>query len=403
MPDWLLVRMAHDGSQPTGWVPIAPSGQPLDLSHVRDAGDLAAASAGRRVVLVLPATDVLHLRASLPASRGAKLAQIAPFALEDQVAEDLERLHFAIGRTDDHLGTDVDVVSREVLEGMLGAAREAGLAPVDARSEADLVPELPGQLSMLADEDHLIVRQEGSRPRVIPAQDPEQALELAFAAQATDGLLVTVHADALEWPRWKDAFEAWRARVHTLRVQLLANGVLPFYAAGVAAARGINLLQGSYATQDPASRHWKAWRVPAALAAVLLALHVAASVLSLHRLHARERALDISIQQRFSEALPGVVSGGAPRARLEQQLARRIAASPGPDGFLPLLSGASAALRANGTPRLQSATFSAGSLDIRLATPDAAGLDRIAQSLRAAGYAVQAQADGRLQLRSASQ
>ena len=41
--------------------------------------------------------------------------------------------------------------------------------------------------------------------------------------------------------------------------------------------------------------------------AVLLALHVAASVLSLHRLHARERALDISIQQRFSEALPGVV------------------------------------------------------------------------------------------------
>ena len=41
---------------------------------------------------------MLLMEPELPAKAGAKLAQMVPYALEEQLAEDIDDLHFAIGR-----------------------------------------------------------------------------------------------------------------------------------------------------------------------------------------------------------------------------------------------------------------------------------------------------------------
>jgi len=404
MSDWPLVRLARDGSQPCGWIVASASGQPLETAHARDAEGLAAAAAGRRVVLVAPASDVLHASASLPPGSESRLAQLAPFALEDQVAEDLEHLHFAVGkgRAGAEGSTDVDVVSRALLEGWLDQAREGGYEAQAVQALAGLVPEMPGQLSLLADDEQLVVRREGQRPVVLPGADPELAVELALGGESLpEGLLVTVHADALAWPRWKDAFEAWRPRLHSLRVQLLPNGVLPLFAAQLATAPGIDLLQGSYAPRRRGVEIWKAWRLAAGLAAGLLVLHLGATGLSYRRLRAEEKSLDVSIQQSFSQAMPGVVSGGKPRARLEQRLAQIAAAAPGRDGFLPMLSAVAASVRGVEGARLTQVQYKPGSLDLKIESADAATAERVGNALRGAGWSAKLQG-GQIQLRSAT-
>lgn len=413
MADWLLVRLARDGSRPVGWIAASASGQALDTVHARDAEGLADAAAGRRVVLVAPAADVLHLSATLPAGSESRLAQVAPFALEDQVADDLELLHFAVGRpragTD--ATTDVDVVSRTLLEGWLATARDAALSPVAVYGEAALLPVLPGQLTMLADDTQLIVRREGQRPLVLPAADPQMALDLALGSEAApEGLLVTVYSDAMDWPRWKDVFEAWRPRLHALRVQLLPNGSLPLLGPDVAGAQAINLLQGTYAARRPGLEHWRVWRVAAALLAALLVVHVAGATVAWRRLRAQERELDVQIQQTFSQAMPGVVSGGKPRERLERRLSQLIAAMPGRDGLLPMLSAVGTVMRGGQGLQLASLEFHSGSLDLKLSAPDAASVARVAQTLTAAGYPTQVLPgsardkvyEGRLQVRSSA-
>ncbi len=42
---------------------------------------------GHRVALLVPGEDVLHLAATLPSGSDARLAQLLPFALEEQIAE----------------------------------------------------------------------------------------------------------------------------------------------------------------------------------------------------------------------------------------------------------------------------------------------------------------------------
>ncbi len=404
MSDWLLVRLARDGSHPSGWLVASTSGQPLETAHTRDGEGLSAAAVGRRVVLVAPAADVLHVSASLPPGSESRLAQLAPVALEDQVAEDLEQLHFAVGKARGGAGgaTDVDVVSRTLLDAWLTQAREGGYSPQGVQALAGLVPELPGQISLLADDEQLIVRREGQRPAVLPGADPELAMELALGGESLpEGLLVTVHVDALEWPRWKPVFEAWRPRLHALRIQLLPHGALPLFAAQLATAPGINLLQGFYAPKRPGLEVWKTWRLAAALGAGLLVLHLAGTALVYRRLRLEEKTLDASIQQSFSQAMPGVVSGGQPRARLEQRLAQISAALPGRDGLLPLLSAVAAAVRGVEGARLQQLEYRPGSLDLKLESADASVSERVSAALRSGGWSARAQG-GQIQVRSTS-
>ena len=186
MSDWLLVRLARDGSQPTGWVTVSSSGQLLDVQGATDAQGLAAAAVGKRVALVVPGADVLHLAAVLPSGSESKLAQIVPYALEEQVAEDLDGLHFAVGRPVDGPGspTSVDVVSRALLERWLGVAADHGFSPVAVHADSALVPQVPGQLTVLLDDETLILRSGTQRPLVLPVSDPAFALDLAFPGDA---------------------------------------------------------------------------------------------------------------------------------------------------------------------------------------------------------------------------
>ena len=67
----------------------------------RQRGSLSLAAAVARtgkVIVLAPATQILLAEPDLPPGSGAKLARAVPFALEEQLTEDVDQLSFAIGR-----------------------------------------------------------------------------------------------------------------------------------------------------------------------------------------------------------------------------------------------------------------------------------------------------------------
>ena len=125
-------------------------------------GELAQAvplSVGRRVAVIVPSTDVLITESDAPAKSATKLAQVIPYALEERVADEIENLHFAIGDRSAETGrVPVAVVSRARIEGWLAELRAAGLNPQAIYSEAQLLPNMPGQLIALLDSESLVMR-----------------------------------------------------------------------------------------------------------------------------------------------------------------------------------------------------------------------------------------------------
>jgi general secretion pathway protein L len=351
----------------------------------------APMAAGRRVVLIVPASDALVTESDAPAKGAAKLAQVVPYALEERVADEIENLHFAIGERAENGRVPVTIVARARLDAWLAELRGAGLDPAAIYSEAALVPAMPGQLIALLEDDTVTLRVADAPPLVMPALSLRDAFDMVLAAQQSPiaglepaplGLLLYTGHD--EWQAHEQTVDTLRDRFTGVKVQLLPSGPIAVLAPAAVAGDAVNLLQGAYAIASPLERGWRAWRIAAVLAVSLLCLHIGARFFELSRLKRQEAALDSSIEDAFRAAMPGEQNANNARRRVAQRLGE--IRSGGGGALLPALSALAAARNAAPSATVEGLTYRNGTLDLRINAPDAASLDAIGQQLRAAQW-----------------
>ena len=385
MAEWLTVRMPRAAGGAAAWLVTDEAGRPLAAVQTGPLESAASAASGRRVAVLVHAADVLSLDAELPASAGARAAQLVPFALEEQLANDIEAQHFAVAPAGDAGRTAVAVVSRKLLDDWLSQLAAAGIAPDLLCSEAALLPRIAGQAVALLEGDTLLLAVGDARPPVVmsaPAGGFAAALEIALGDRAAETSL-ELYSNPIDWQRRSAEVEATRTRLADLHTQLLASGALPWLAAQVPQAAPINLLQGPYAPRTSLRASWSRWRMAAGLAAALLLLHAGSQLYSLWHLGREARELDAQIS-----AIAGPQFAGADesiRPRLEAEL-RDPGATGGRSGLLPALQVLAQAMSSSPGARLRSLTFRDGALQLKVRANDAQGIDRINQSLRSAGW-----------------
>jgi general secretion pathway protein L len=385
MSDWLLLRMPRAAAT-ASWLIADEAGRPLSAAGTGTLQQAAAAAVGRRVAVLLPPADVLLAEVELPAKSGARASQLVPYALEEQLAGDIEAQHFALGESAIAGGrTRVAVIAHADMEQLLQTLRGAGVEATRIVSEAALVPSGPQHATLMLDGDTLCIAPPGGGlPVVLPAADLGAALELALGADALAGASLLCIATPLDWQRRSADVEALRGRCAALKVQLASSGLLPWLAPQLSRGAAINLLQGRYAPHTAWSSRWLQWRTAAVLAAVLLVLHVGGQLWTLVRLRAAERTLTAASEEFANRVMPG---GGTAnlRQRAEQRL---LAAQRGDDqaGFMAALGAIAAAVPAGGGVTLQMLQFQGGALEVKLRAADADGLERVNQALRAAGW-----------------
>lgn len=388
MSDWLLLRIPPDPADQATWVLADARGLLQSAPADATLAPPAPAAAGRRVALLVPGGDVLQLQATLPPGNAAKLQQLAPFALEDQLSEDIDSLHFAVGP---RVGKDgpvpVLVVSRALLEGWIARARELGLEPQVVHADSDLLQAMPGHVAALLDATHLTLRTEDGRPVVFSVEDPALALEMLLGPDADlASVHLSVQATPLGWQRHAGTFEQLRSRLASMKVQIATGGLLALLAPGIAQTESVNLLQGDLRPKQDHSGTLRRWRLAAALAGALLLLHVAAMLWELRQLRRSEVALDQSIEQAAAVALPGEPLGGNLRRRVEERVGM-VASGGGQQGdFLHVLSAVAAAHDNVPVTKIGSLSFKPGELEMKVSGPDAASLELLNQALRAGGY-----------------
>src|SRR3974390_891530 len=175
MPDWLLLRLPRTPGDPASWLAALPPRHPPRPPPTRP-GD--PRRAGRRVCVLVSGTDVLLADPEVPVKGGAKLQQLVPYALEEQLAEDIEELHFALGkRAAESFRVPVAVVARALLDQWLAQLRGAGIEPAAVYAESELLPENPGQAVALLEADTVCVRPPGGTPVTLPADALPRAPE----------------------------------------------------------------------------------------------------------------------------------------------------------------------------------------------------------------------------------
>ena len=129
MSESLIIHL-RDGAAPQ-WMVCNDDGQVVVNAVSGELAQATAMSAGRRVAVIVPASEALATDSDAPAKGAAKLAQVIPYALEERVADEIENLHFAIGERDADTGrVPVVVVARARIDAL--ARRAARRRPQSA-------------------------------------------------------------------------------------------------------------------------------------------------------------------------------------------------------------------------------------------------------------------------------
>jgi general secretion pathway protein L len=372
MEDFLL-RLTADST--ASWCPV---GTPERVTHGALA-EAARAIAGKSVRVLVPTEAVTLLSARIPTRQRQRLLQALPFVLEDQLAADVETLHFAAAARSGGDDVPCAVVDRATLRGWLDALQAAGIAPDAMVPDVLALPRAAGEWSMLAESGSIRLRSGEMRgfacdsatlPHLLPLllqNDEQRPTRLQFHDGDSSGEVQRL-------------LQAWcdTQGIELQRVPL-AGDALPLLAAGAQRGDNLNLLQGEFSRREKTRQLWQPWRAAALLVVLLTLLHGGMAGARYVALASEEAQLATQIEQVYRSAFPESQRVVNARIQMEQKLAELRRGDAGQE-FHRLLLHAAPALRGAGI-ELRALHYSPGLLDIEVTAADLQALDRLKQAL----------------------
>jgi general secretion pathway protein L len=417
MPQTLLLRLPSNDQDEAEWLTLQETGE---SQSARQRGPLtlaAAVSGSGKVVALAPATQMLLAEPVLPPGGNVKLARAVPFALEEQLTEDVDQMSFATGKRRSGGGTPVAAVSRTVLQEWLSRLTTAGLSPVAIYPDISLMPDNPGQTVLWLEKSRLAVRRPGALPFAVELSPVTEALVVAgviadpldTAAEPKVPENAMLYVTREDWAQSESEFGQLVGKFESLKVQLLPDGPLPWLARSLEATDAVNLLQGEFAHTTDFAARWLQWRTPAFLAAALLAVHVAGQGLQIRQAKHETGTLDTQIASVFSTAMPAEVMQ-EPRRQMQARLDRIRKAGASPEYFLRALKALSGGLAMTPKTEIDALSYREQALDMKVSAPSLTALSELTKYIDKQGFKAEIQSstpvaagvEGHIQLHSPS-
>jgi general secretion pathway protein L len=397
MAEFLVIRLGRTSADAAEWIAVDNNGTRRGAPGIGTLEQAANEVGGRSVIVLVPAIEVITTSVHVPIRGGARLRAALPFALEESLAEDVENLHFASGTRRDSGKLPVAVVSIEKMDEWMSALQNAGIEAARMVPENYGLARIPGTLSLLVDRDCIFFNDGADTEFTLQGVRPSDALVAAGAlsdrsgddqdgdeAAESEGHLVA-YCEAPDEERFSHDWIALRHELHSVDINLLADGVLPKLAVTVASGDDVNLLQGAYGAKTDYRAQLRPWRSAAVLLLGLMLLGLVGKAVDYNRLSQEEAALKARFTEEYRQIRPGDTREVMDPLNAVRSIKQGLGASTGPQVFLPSLRQLGDAIAQNGNARIENISYRAGVIDVRITSPDVATLDNIQKSVSASG------------------
>ena len=137
MSESLVIRLGTNAQQPVHWLVWSTQEQEIIASGILASahalGELQERAGGRPVVTLVPGSDLIFRRVSLPGKYSRQAAAALPYLLEEQIASDVDELHLVVLA---HQGNDVDLmaVDKAKMQAWLAWLQQAAQVQVRPRA-----------------------------------------------------------------------------------------------------------------------------------------------------------------------------------------------------------------------------------------------------------------------------
>ncbi|MEX0964059.1 MAG: type II secretion system protein GspL [Pseudohongiellaceae bacterium] len=339
-----------------------------------------------QLIWLVDGTRVVLRRISFDPAERRHLNRLLPYQLEQDLATDLDTVHFALG-VPAASTVSVAVVDHAELATDIEALEAVGLTVQQAVHEAQL---LPG-----SDQHWTLLLEASSRVHVRFGEDLALSIHADMLAEALTRLFV----DSSEVPQLITLQAADAAGLEWLQSQVQAcypkDRALPaleqisgdYAQAASLSASWLDLRQGRLLLAIPYAQTWQRWRGAALAVATALLIYIGGNLLQWWVVEQRRVAVEAQIVAEYRSVVPqGVLVN--PVAQLRNRL---TGSSAGGAGVLSLMSRVVPALAQAERVQLQRLQFNGQSGQLQLSLEAAANAEILAltEQLSAAGVRAQ--------------
>lgn len=321
---------------------------------------------GAHVIVMVPTEEVFITTVVLPGKNRKKLIKAVPYAVEDQIVDDIDTLHFALSQTSTEGKYIVAAVEQRLMEYWDSALKAAGIYAETLIPDVLALEASTESWTVMLESDRALVRS----PNGIFSSDIDN---LPF-------MLNNLHKQVAEnTPDEVAVYDCSKAsHMTTLKalcsdiafnVMECGNGTFGILAQHYDPRSSVNLFQGEYKRQQGMGRHIRPWIPAAALFAVWIGWQLVVNITALIDLNNRSETLTEEMRQIYRAAFG---QGKQPRsyqlrssmeAKLEQLLEKQGQAKGSLQEMLvktaPILKNVSGA-------KIEGMRFINGKLDIDL-------------------------------------
>lgn len=390
MAQYLLTYLQRVGDDYLRWAVCDDKSRVVRAHNHGSFADAAKAAERRKVIMVIAGTEVLMEEAVVPATNLARALKAVPYALEEQLAQDVESSHFAFGAKLPNGSIPVAVIAKDSFAWVLERCEQAGLAPVEIIPEMHALPFEQDRLTVMTNSGHAAVRQSVSKG--FSCDTEMLPLLLGNVAQPDPDTEAVPTPDEMIWQAMHFSCGTDRYELRTSQGPIEMRSEVELFSVGLAQARRrakkgqafINLLQGDYSKTEAMGKAWKPWRLPAALAATLAILWGGSSVLNYQSLGVKQQQLQVEMADVLKSTFPDVRNPERDPLRQMRSRVRQVLAGGGgidEGSFIAMMSAIGVALGEVEKPMVTSMNFRSGKLDVQLDTASLQDIDKIKSSL----------------------
>lgn len=370
----IFIRLYNDTEQ-VSWALDRGEGEPDYAS-----GTLLEASvqaAGKHTIVLVPGTDVLLVEAEFPSRNRQRILNGLPYMLEDDLIDDIDDQHFAIGAFGEENKLYAAIVSRSMMDEWMSRLREAHVQPHVMLPDMMALPHVPGQWTLLAQDHGVLVRTGAQSGCVVDKQNAALLLGMMLDKQELLKTSAFTLVDAGVDIEDLDSLEV------EIDNAALDGPVFSAFVHGYHKDNMINLLQGDYSRSEKLGRFLRPWRVAACFLAGWFVVSVASLAVEKQMLSQSVQSLEAEMVQVYKKAFPNARNVPRPRFLMEQKLKQlRGAANSGDDeGFLQLLAAISGPVSSESKLELLRVTFKDSQLSLALNIPSIQRLESLKDNL----------------------
>lgn len=318
--------MSSQKTNPIPWLVWSDSNNEViasgELSDQSELSNLTRYAQGRAVTVIANSADVRLMKHDLAMKPTRQVLKALPYMLEEELAEDIEKLHFAIessgyDKTRETHFVQFAVVNKLVLQSWLETLETFGFTVKHLVPEVLCMPHITGDsqdndenggsLSIIKFTNGYLIREGAWQGSFIEAD----WMPLFFQQLS--------HKKIHHYSELPADFQATSDDV-----ELIAEDPeLPMLLFAQQAAKlKWNLLQGEFAPKKPVSKAWQTWRSVAALGGTLLVIQLFMTIAETQQNKAKLEAARTELTEMYKQAFPNE------RLRVNlvrQQLTRKVA------------------------------------------------------------------------------